>query len=159
MTAPQAISALHPVAVIAASGEADLSGISDSQWIAGFTKLFDASTAGSPSAVRILLGTSPFSRADSQLRGGTSESPAVRAARFTRFTFVLLDVLGTRPENCGRGTGQPDPDLSVVLSRWDLLARRVELCRLCRSGPFDDRLQPDISPVVTTAVIDAITQH
>jgi hypothetical protein len=57
---PKAISALHPVAVIAASGSTKLPVITDKDWIAGFTKLFAESTAGSPSAVRILLGTSPF---------------------------------------------------------------------------------------------------
>jgi peptidoglycan/LPS O-acetylase OafA/YrhL len=60
VTAPEAISALRPVAVIAASGEADLSGISNAKWISGFSTLFDQSTVGSPSTIRILLGTSPF---------------------------------------------------------------------------------------------------
>ncbi len=59
-TAPEAISALRPVAVIAASGEADTSGISNREWIEGFTRLFNRSTASSPTAIRILLGTSPF---------------------------------------------------------------------------------------------------
>jgi len=57
---PPAIAALHPTAVIAASGTADMTAISSAQWIAGFKKLFDDSTVGAPSTVRILLGTSPF---------------------------------------------------------------------------------------------------
>ena len=59
-SAPKAISALAPVAVVVASGAADLVGISDSQWFGGFKTLFDLSTQGDPTAARILIGTSPF---------------------------------------------------------------------------------------------------
>jgi hypothetical protein len=60
IASPKAISALDPVAVIVVAGAADLHGITDQKWIGGFAKLFTAATVGSPSSVRILLGTSPF---------------------------------------------------------------------------------------------------
>jgi hypothetical protein len=59
-TVPGVIAALHPVALVVASGAADLQGITDEEWIDGFVKLFDRSTLGSPSTARILFGTSPF---------------------------------------------------------------------------------------------------
>jgi hypothetical protein len=55
-----AIRRLHPFAIIVATGEDFPSGISNQQWTAGFKKLFTVSTAGSPSTIRIVMGTSPF---------------------------------------------------------------------------------------------------
>ncbi|MGA2307740.1 MAG: SGNH hydrolase domain-containing protein, partial [Acidimicrobiales bacterium] len=56
---PGVISALHPVAVIVTSGY-DMPNVSDKTWVDGFDTLFTKSTAGSPSAKRILMGISPF---------------------------------------------------------------------------------------------------
>lgn len=57
---PRAIRALHPVAIVAvaAAWRAD-TGSGGTQWIAGMKKMFEEATLGSPSTVRILLGTSP----------------------------------------------------------------------------------------------------
>jgi hypothetical protein len=57
---PAAIRALHPVAVIAASGPYDVAASPEDEWVAGFSKLFEDATAGSPAITRILFGTSPI---------------------------------------------------------------------------------------------------
>jgi hypothetical protein len=57
-TVPSVVKALHPIAVLVASGENFTTGMTNSNWIAGFVKLFKLTT--SPSTVRILMGTSPF---------------------------------------------------------------------------------------------------
>jgi hypothetical protein len=56
---PAAIRALHPVAVLAASGDVGTN-YSNAVWANGVKNLFVESTLGSPSAKRILMGTSPF---------------------------------------------------------------------------------------------------
>ncbi len=56
---PAAIRALHPVAVIAASGAVGPDE-SVSSWVNGVTNLYDEATLGSPKTKRILMGTSPF---------------------------------------------------------------------------------------------------
>ncbi len=55
----RAISALHPKAVIAVSGATGLGQISNQAWIDGYGRLFAAVTRDDPSAVRLLMGTSP----------------------------------------------------------------------------------------------------
>jgi SGNH domain (fused to AT3 domains) len=57
---PAAIRKLHPVAVIAVTGEDFPPDVTTKQWTAGFKKLFTASTGGSSSTIRIVMGTSPF---------------------------------------------------------------------------------------------------
>jgi hypothetical protein len=57
-TVPPVVKALHPIAVLLASGENFPSGMTNSSWISGFAKLFNLTTF--PSTVRILMGTSPF---------------------------------------------------------------------------------------------------
>jgi hypothetical protein len=59
-TVTKAIAALHPKAVVVSSGADFPSGLTDKQWISGFKKLFVLCTAGSPTAARILMGTSPI---------------------------------------------------------------------------------------------------
>ncbi|MGO9334352.1 MAG: acyltransferase family protein [Acidimicrobiales bacterium] len=54
-----AIRALHPVAVIAVSGATDLGQISNRAWTMGYARLFADATRANPSAVRVLMGTSP----------------------------------------------------------------------------------------------------
>jgi hypothetical protein len=61
-TVPAVIKALDPVAVLVASGDDFPGGTTNSQWIAGFSKLYKVTT--SPSTVRILMGTSPFTTVD-----------------------------------------------------------------------------------------------
>jgi hypothetical protein len=56
---PVAIRALHPVAVLAASGAVGTN-FSDSEWATGVKNLFVESTLGSPKTKRVLFGTSPF---------------------------------------------------------------------------------------------------
>jgi hypothetical protein len=56
---PAAIRALHPVAVLAASGDVGTQ-YSNSVWANGVKSLFVAATLGSPTAKRIVMGTSPF---------------------------------------------------------------------------------------------------
>jgi hypothetical protein len=56
---PAAIRALHPVAVLAAAGDAG-SGYSTSVWVNGVKSVFVNSTRGSPSTRGILMGASPF---------------------------------------------------------------------------------------------------
>jgi hypothetical protein len=56
---PAAIRALHPVAVIAASGDVG-SNYSNSVWANGVKNVFAEATLGSPSTKRILMSTSPF---------------------------------------------------------------------------------------------------
>jgi hypothetical protein len=57
----KAIRAVHPVAVIAVSEAFNWGccGITNTEWVAGFKKLFVQATLGSPSTLRILMGTSP----------------------------------------------------------------------------------------------------
>jgi hypothetical protein len=57
---PTAIRKLHPVAVIAVTGEDFPPDLTAKQWTAGFKKLFSASTGGSSSTIRAVMGTSPF---------------------------------------------------------------------------------------------------
>jgi hypothetical protein len=56
---PAAIRALHPVAVLGASGDVGTS-YSNTVWANGVKSLFDAATLGSPSTKRMVMGTSPF---------------------------------------------------------------------------------------------------
>jgi hypothetical protein len=56
---PAAIRALHPVAVLAASGDVGTQ-YSDTVWANGVKKVFADATLGSSSTKRILIGTSPF---------------------------------------------------------------------------------------------------
>lgn len=56
---PAAIRALHPAAVLAASGDVGTN-YSDLVWANGVKSLFVAATQGSPSTKRIVMGTSPF---------------------------------------------------------------------------------------------------
>jgi hypothetical protein len=56
---PAAIRALHPVAVLAASGDVGTQ-YSNSVWANGVKSLFVAATLGSPTTKRIVMGTSPF---------------------------------------------------------------------------------------------------
>jgi len=56
---PAAIRNLHPVAVLAAAGDAG-STYSTSTWANGVKSVFVDSTRGSPSTKRILMGVSPF---------------------------------------------------------------------------------------------------
>lgn len=53
------ISALHPTAVIAAEGPTGVTRTTSLEWAAGFKSLFSHATANAPSAIRIVLGTSP----------------------------------------------------------------------------------------------------
>jgi hypothetical protein len=57
---PGVIRSLHPVAVIAvaAAWRSD-TGTAGAEWVAGMKKLYERATLGSPSTLRILLGTSP----------------------------------------------------------------------------------------------------
>jgi peptidoglycan/LPS O-acetylase OafA/YrhL len=55
----RAIAALHPEAVIAVSGATDLGLVSNSAWSAGYARLFAVATEKDPSAVRVIMGTSP----------------------------------------------------------------------------------------------------
>jgi SGNH domain (fused to AT3 domains) len=57
---PVAIRKLHPVAVLVASGDVGIRQYSDAVWASGVKSLFDEATRGSPSAKRIVMGTSPF---------------------------------------------------------------------------------------------------
>lgn len=57
-TVATAILSQHPLAVIAVSGPVGIPVINNSQWIAGFKKLFYETTT--PSTIRILFGTSPL---------------------------------------------------------------------------------------------------
>jgi hypothetical protein len=57
-TVASAILAQHPLAVIGVSGPVGIPEINNSQWIAGFKKLFTNTTT--PSTIRILFGTSPI---------------------------------------------------------------------------------------------------
>ena len=57
-TVPAVIKALDPVAVLVASGDDFPGDTTNSQWIAGFSKLYKLTTSNS--TVRILMGTSPF---------------------------------------------------------------------------------------------------
>jgi hypothetical protein len=56
---PAAIRALHPVAVLAASGAVS-SSYSGAVWANGVKSVFVEATLGSPTTKRVLLGTSPF---------------------------------------------------------------------------------------------------
>ncbi|MCU1362459.1 MAG: putative acyltransferase [Acidimicrobiaceae bacterium] len=56
---PSAIRALHPVAVLAASGDVGTT-YSNSVWVNGVKNLFVQATLGSPTTQRILIGTSPL---------------------------------------------------------------------------------------------------
>jgi hypothetical protein len=56
---PAAIRALHPVAVVAASGAVG-AGYPTSTWVNGVKNVFDKATSGSPTTKRLLLGTSPL---------------------------------------------------------------------------------------------------
>jgi hypothetical protein len=56
---PVAIRALHPVAVLAASGDVGTN-YSNTAWANGVKSLFVEATLGSPSTKRIVMGTSPF---------------------------------------------------------------------------------------------------
>jgi SGNH domain (fused to AT3 domains) len=56
---PAAILALHPVAVLVASGDVGTQ-YSNSVWANGVKSLFVAATKGDPTAKRIVMGTSPF---------------------------------------------------------------------------------------------------
>jgi SGNH domain (fused to AT3 domains) len=58
---PAAIRALHPVAVLAAAGDAG-SVYPTTMWANGVKSVFADSTRGSPSTTRILMGISPFFR-------------------------------------------------------------------------------------------------
>jgi len=55
----RAIAALDPEAVIAVSGATDLGQISNASWTEGYARLFREATALDPSAIRVLMGTSP----------------------------------------------------------------------------------------------------
>jgi hypothetical protein len=57
---PKVIRALHPIAIIAASGPSDFAATPVATWAVGVKKLFDQSTLGLPSTIRIILGTSPI---------------------------------------------------------------------------------------------------
>jgi hypothetical protein len=57
---PGAVAALHPIAVIVASGAIDLTSVPSATWTAGMERLFTALTYGDPAAKRILMGTSPY---------------------------------------------------------------------------------------------------
>ncbi len=56
---PAAIRALHPTAVLVASGDVGTQ-YSNTVWAKGVKSLFVAATQGSPSTKRIVMGTSPF---------------------------------------------------------------------------------------------------
>ena len=56
---PEAIRTLHPVAVLATSGDVG-NDYSDTVWANGVKKVFAAATLESPSTKRILMSTSPF---------------------------------------------------------------------------------------------------
>lgn len=156
---PLAINALHPIAVIAASGEADTSGISNREWIDGFATLFNQSTAGSPTAIRILLGTSPF----------PGPTPNCVAAT-------------PNPQECAlHDTGHSSSDYSTFLARDPSIASASGATLIptypwfCHNGicppivsrylVFADQDHATIayseylSPVVTNAVVTAILHH
>lgn len=60
---PGAIRALHPVAIVTvAAAWRENTGTGGAQWVAGMKKMFEQATLGSPSTVRIVLGTSPSFR-------------------------------------------------------------------------------------------------
>ena len=56
---PAAIRALHPVAVLASSGDVGTT-YTNSVWVNGVKNLFVQATLGSPATKRILIGTSPL---------------------------------------------------------------------------------------------------
>jgi hypothetical protein len=60
LSVPKVIRALHPVAIIAATGPSDFAGTPVATWALGMKKLFDEATSGSPSTTRIIFGTSPI---------------------------------------------------------------------------------------------------
>ncbi|MGA2837803.1 MAG: SGNH hydrolase domain-containing protein [Acidimicrobiales bacterium] len=158
-TVPAAISALHPIAVLAASGSTYLNVLTDQQWINGFAKLFDESTAGSPSAVRILMGTSPFPGPSPNCLAATS-NPQTCAFSFTPGSatgypsYVTRDALiaaasdatliPTYPWFCHAGTCSP------VVSNYLVYADTDH-----PTIAYSDYL----APVVTGAVLNAIAAH
>ena len=58
--APEAVAALHPIAVIVASGAVALTSVPSATWIQGMERLFSALTYDEPRVKRILMGTSPY---------------------------------------------------------------------------------------------------
>lgn len=57
---PAAATALHPVAVLVASGAVDLTSVPSATWIEGMVRLFAGLTNEDPKVKRILMGTSPY---------------------------------------------------------------------------------------------------
>ena len=131
-TVTNAISALHPLAVIAASGSTYLKVLSDQQWISGFTKLFDDSTVGNPSAVRILMGTSPFPAPSPNCLAATSNPSDVRLLLHPRVRVSVLCLCEAgRTHSCGVEC-HVDTHVPLVLPCRHLLPRGIQLSRLCR---------------------------
>ena len=155
----QAIRATHPIAVIAASGEADLSGISSKEWVKGFRNLFDGSTLGSPSTVRILLGTSPFPAPTPNCLTATynpqrcSLHDSAGSGSFYS-TFLARDpivasaanatLIPTYPWFCYSGTCSP------IVSKYLVFADQDH--STIAYGQY-------LAPVITEAVITAIIRH